>query len=129
MIMDIENGEAKDLEDLASNKFIVKTLGIGSIEATKRAGAGDQKAKEALGKLGQNLGIGIANIINIFDPEAIILAGGIAEAKELIFPVLKRGLKNLLFRPRPKKPRFYFLSSAALAGRWARHCFLISKNN
>ncbi len=35
------------------------------------------------------LGIGIANLVNIFNPEAIVFGGGLSRAHRLIFPVVK----------------------------------------
>ncbi|MCI4626790.1 MAG: ROK family protein, partial [Candidatus Magnetoovum sp. WYHC-5] len=42
---------------------------------------GDALAIDILTKAGLYLGIGIANIINIFSPDAVILTGGLIEAK------------------------------------------------
>jgi glucokinase len=48
------------------------------------ARAGDQHALAALTLLGRRLGIGIANVINIFDPEVVAIGGGVSEAHELL---------------------------------------------
>ncbi|MEE9524548.1 MAG: ROK family protein [Thermodesulfovibrionales bacterium] len=44
---------------------------------------GDRLAKEILRTAGKFLGIGIANLTNIFHPQAIILAGGLTNARDL----------------------------------------------
>jgi glucokinase len=49
------------------------------------AHAGDQGAREDLAELGHRLGAGIATLVNIFNPELVILGGGFAEAEDLIF--------------------------------------------
>lgn len=36
------------------------------------------------------LGIGIANLVNIFNPQAIVFGGGLSRAHRLIFPVVKK---------------------------------------
>ncbi|HEB74952.1 MAG TPA: ROK family protein, partial [Nitrospirae bacterium] len=41
---------------------------------------GDNLARETLKTAGRHLGVGIANAINIFSPEAVILAGGLTGA-------------------------------------------------
>ncbi len=108
--------EGEDLEELAANKFIKKHLGIGSIKAEHRARAGDKKAQEVFHQIGKNLGIGIANIINIFDPEAVILSGGIADSKEFILPNIKEGIKEFVISPEAKKTKILFSELGRFGG-------------
>lgn len=61
---------------------------------------GDILAREMLKDAGKNLGIGIASIINVMSPEAIILAGGLTGAwdiyiQEAIREASKRSFKEL----------------------------------
>jgi len=61
---------------------------------------GDSLARELLKDAGRYLGIGIANMINLMSPEAIILAGGLIGAwdiyvKEAIKEVSRRAFKEL----------------------------------
>ncbi len=58
---------------------------------------GDAVAKLAYKEFAENLGIGLANICNIFNPDLIVLSGGIARAKT-IFPVATKKMKQLAFR-------------------------------
>ncbi|MDQ2730263.1 MAG: ROK family protein, partial [Armatimonadota bacterium] len=44
------------------------------------AEAGDPVAKEVMEEVGFYLGLGIANLINILDPERIVVGGGVAQA-------------------------------------------------
>lgn len=46
--------------------------------------SGDLIANELLNNLGYYLGIGLVNLLNIFNPEIIILGGGLANAGDLI---------------------------------------------
>lgn len=108
MLLKLKIDECLDLEELASNKFIMRSLGIGSIEAERKARAGDKKAKKVFNQLSKNLGIGIANIINIFDPEAIILSGGLSLAKNLILPGIKKEVKKYVTSPAAKKTKILF---------------------
>jgi glucokinase len=45
---------------------------------------GERPAIEALRILGQRLGIGIATVINTFDPEEVVIGGGVSTAGELL---------------------------------------------
>jgi glucokinase len=61
---------------------------------------GDGLAREVLKEAGRNLGIGMANVINILSPQAIILAGGLTGAwdiyvQEAIREVSKRAFHEL----------------------------------
>jgi glucokinase len=61
-----------------------------SPEATGRdlvrlAVGGDARAREALAGLGRILGAGLASLVNVFNPEVIVLGGGFGEAGELLF--------------------------------------------
>ena len=64
---------------------------------------GDSLAREALKDAGRCLGIGIANIINILSPQAVILAGGLTGAwdiyiQEAIKEASKRAFQELFDR-------------------------------
>jgi glucokinase len=48
------------------------------------ARAGDASALEAVHILGERLGVGIANAINVFDPEQVVIGGGVSAAGELL---------------------------------------------
>jgi glucokinase len=53
-------------------------------QVTALAQAGDPAAIDVLTELGRWLGIGIVNIANIFDPELVVIGGGVSAAGELI---------------------------------------------
>lgn len=50
----------------------------------------DSFAKLLFDETATFLGIGISNLISIFNPEAVILAGGLSEAHRFILPVVKK---------------------------------------
>jgi glucokinase len=51
---------------------------------TELAHDGDAAALEALELIGSRLGVAIANFVNIFDPEAVVVGGGVMAAGELL---------------------------------------------
>ena len=60
-------------------------------EAVRRAHEGDAAALECLRILGERVGIGVANVINTFDPDMVVLGGGIsAAAGELLLAPARR---------------------------------------
>ena len=62
----------------------------------------DVRLKYFLNEYIENLAIGISNLINIFEPEKILIGGGFAEYKEILLEPLKQQLLtgNLLFNKR-----------------------------
>jgi len=54
------------------------------------ADAGDGIAADVLHETGELLGFGLVNVVNIFDPERIVIGGGVARAgKHLLGPALR----------------------------------------
>jgi glucokinase len=47
-------------------------------EVTRRAMAGDRAARALILRTARYLGIGVANLVNLYDPEAVIFTGGFA---------------------------------------------------
>ncbi|SHK21631.1 glucokinase [Anaerobranca californiensis DSM 14826] len=61
---------------------------------------GDKVCLDIIGNVANNLGLAIANVINILNPEMIIIGGGVAAAGDILFNplkevVAKRALKDL----------------------------------
>ena len=55
---------------------------------------GDQFAINTLAEVGTNLGKGIAILIQLFNPELIILGGKIAQARQFIFPAIQQAINT-----------------------------------
>jgi glucokinase len=53
-------------------------------EVVAAAHAGRPEAIECLRILGERVGVGIANVINLFDPELVVIGGGVSSAGELL---------------------------------------------
>ena len=61
------------------------------------ARAGDSGAIAALELLGRRLGVGIANAINTFDPDLVVVGGGVSAADELLLaPAREEAARYLL---------------------------------
>ena len=66
-----------------------------SVDMTLRAARkGDVIAKNIFQEVGRNLGIGVVNLISLFDPEIIAVGGGGAKAGELIFPTMREVIRD-----------------------------------
>ncbi len=52
--------------------------------------AGDGAARDALEATGYYLGVGVTNIVNVINPEAVLFSGGLAGAADILLPVIRR---------------------------------------
>src|SRR5260221_7707700 len=67
-------------------------------EAVYRAGLeGDELALEVFRRMGVYLGIGLANLINILNPEMIVIGGGVVNAWELFAKHMQREIAERAF--------------------------------
>jgi len=46
---------------------------------------GDSLAKELIGRTGYYVGVGLANLVNIFNPELIVIGGGLSNIGDMLF--------------------------------------------
>lgn len=89
------------LEHLAAGRELDRLgaeKGLGDGPAVVAAAqAGDGHALEAIALLGHRLGIGIANAINTFDPEQVVIGGGVSRAGNLVLePARETALQYVL---------------------------------
>jgi glucokinase-like ROK family protein len=60
------------------------------------ARSGDKDANEILETVTNYLGVGIASIVNLLDPEVIFMGGGVSSNGEIFFKPLKKAIQNSL---------------------------------
>lgn len=60
---------------------------------------GDELADEVVSETAKFLGAGIANMINIFNPEIVVVFGGVTYAGERLFAPLRREVAKRAFKP------------------------------
>jgi glucokinase len=71
--------------DYQLGRMLAEKGELTSADVVQAARAGDAGARQALQRMGARLGAGIANLLNIFDPEVVIVGGGLgANAGELL---------------------------------------------
>ena len=63
------------------------------------AGAGDPLALEVVQDTAKYLGVGVANLINILNPEVVVICGGVTQAGDRLFTPLRREVTRRAFRP------------------------------
>lgn len=82
------------LEAMASGSALKRITGWDAIALELAARQGNLKAQKAIEEAARNLAIGIANLVNIFNPEMIIIGGGLSNMRELIISPIKNEFKK-----------------------------------
>ena len=77
---------------------------------------GDPAVLQLLREIGHFLGIALANLVNFFNPELIILGGLFAQAEDLILPVAQETLNRLAFAGLGEKVKLVTTSFGWRAG-------------
>lgn len=62
------------------------------------AGDGDEVAREVVRETARFLGIGVANLVNIFNPDIVLVMGGVTRAGDRLFQPLKTEVQRRAFR-------------------------------
>jgi glucokinase len=62
----------------------------------QKAKKGDRIAAEVFAEIGYYIGIGVANVITLLDPEIVIIAGGISRAGKILFDPIRRTVRDRL---------------------------------
>lgn len=81
------------LEAFARADAVAAACGTATAEAAVRAArSGDQRAIDGLAQVGRWLGIGIANLVVILNPDRVVLGGGVAGAADLLLEPIRAEL-------------------------------------
>jgi glucokinase-like ROK family protein len=98
----LADGMPSLINDLAGGNLNQVTFDI----VVKAARSKDPVALEALQSVGEYLGIGVVNLINIFNPELIVLGGALSLANEFLMPVIEGSVCNSALKPPCENIRF-----------------------
>ncbi|MFI5280980.1 MAG: ROK family protein [Gemmatimonadales bacterium] len=63
------------------------------------ANDGDEFAREVVRETAQFLGAGVANLVNIFNPDTVVVLGGVTAAGDRLFVPLREEVKRRAFKP------------------------------
>ncbi|MBI4843030.1 MAG: ROK family protein [Nitrospirae bacterium] len=94
-IASLEKGTKSMLTEFCGSNFYKITPEL----IYKTALEGDSLCREVFREFGHYLGIGIANLINLLSPDAIIIGGGLVGAWELFIEDLRQEASKLAFDP------------------------------
>lgn len=88
------SGNRGSLEQYGSIQAIRRHTGLEPAELGARAKAGDPEALAFWQRYGQDLGAGLASLLYVLTPEAVVIGGGISASAEFFFPALRLEIKQ-----------------------------------
>jgi glucokinase len=71
---------------------------------TELAAEGDELAVEVVARAGRHLGVALASLANVFDPDVIVIGGGVSAAGELLVGPAREELEARALRPVNRTP-------------------------
>ena len=87
-------GNYGDLESMASGTSIKKIFGENAMAVHIKAQQGEKKALKIIDQVAYYLGLGITNLVNIFDPELIVVGGGLSNMDNLLLKPVRSYVKK-----------------------------------
>ena len=84
----LQSGRPSLLRELSPDGDVTPAL------VAETAGQGDALAQEVLDEIGFWIGVGVANLINMLNPERFLIGGGIAAAGELLLAPIRRTVER-----------------------------------
>jgi glucokinase len=119
----IRRGQKSVLTEMAGGKMENITAEMVGMAARN----GDALAEEAVSRVGYYLGVGLVNIVNIFNPEMIVLGGGMAELGNLIIEPGKWMVMERAFSISSRGVRIVTAKLNNQAGVYGAAAFVIDK--
>jgi glucokinase len=91
-------GQPGCVEQYASASAVAKRWGKGTAkDCFDAARKGDAKALEVVAWAADGLAVGVANMIHVLHPDIIVLAGGMAQAGDILVEKVRAGVKRRVF--------------------------------
>jgi glucokinase len=87
------------------NRSLQEGLGISGKVVTEAALAGDEVALEVVAEAGRHLGVALASLVNIFDPDVVVIGGGVAAgAGDLLVDPAREEMRRRALPPMNNTP-------------------------
>ncbi len=94
-VEDVEAGAESRIADFAGGDL----ANVTAQTVYEAAAHGDPLALEVVLETAKFLGAGIANLVNIFNPEVVVVCGGVTQAGDRLFVPLRREVARRAFKP------------------------------
>lgn len=95
---------AESAPDSALGRLLAADKEIDGLAVTEAALAGDETAIGVFDLIGGRLGVACASFANIFEPEAIVVGGGVIKAGDLLLDPARKEVRARALNPMNKTP-------------------------
>ncbi|MFL5897883.1 MAG: ROK family protein [Solirubrobacterales bacterium] len=95
---------AESAPDSALGKALAEGKGVDGRVVTEAALAGDRTAVEVFELIGGRLGVACSSLANVFQPDAIVVGGGVIAAADLLLEPARRELRERALNPMNRTP-------------------------
>jgi len=83
---------------------------------TELAWDGDEVAREVIALIGRRLGVGIASLVNVFNPQVVVIGGGVIAAGEMLLGPAREELRARALSPSKEHARVCAAAFGAESG-------------
>lgn len=90
---------AQTVPESALGEALARGREITGMLVTELAHDGDQAARDVVALMGMYLGVGIANVVNILNPEVVCIGGGVVAAGDLLLEPARRVVAERALAP------------------------------
>lgn len=98
-------GQRGCLEVYAGGRQMQKRTGESAVEIFDAAAQGDREALEIVREASRYMGVALVNLTNLFDPDLIVVGGGVGRRWKLVEPTMSEVLRSSPFIKRARRPR------------------------
>lgn len=92
----VVNGETKRIDTLCGGDYLAKQLGLTPKEMADLTVEGDELVLKTIAKAGYFLGVGIAGLVNLFNPRRLAIGGGTASLPGYWEGIIKGASDNII---------------------------------
>jgi len=98
---------------IGASRKAIPAKPINAYEVAEAARRGDRVSSRVYLEAGRLLGYGVANLVSLFDPEIVVIGGGLAQASDLFLNALRKSMKE---RAQPISGKQVRVVTSELAG-------------
>lgn len=107
---------AAERPDSALGRALAEGREVTGALATELAHDGDEAAREVVALIGRRLGAGLSSFVNVFNPEVIVIGGGVVAAGDLLLQPAREEVARRALRPSRDMVRIVPAAFGAEAG-------------
>jgi glucokinase len=90
---------AGEQPDSSLGRALAHGLGLTGPLVTELAHDGDEAARSVVALIGRRLGTGIAGLVNVFDPDVVVIGGGVVAAGDLLLEPAREEFRARVLPP------------------------------